>query len=219
MTEANPQQEGVIKFELDYHQGPSINNEIFKELNAWRRVFYQLGLIGQDSQRYGGLGFGNISCRYVDEKNNQRANAFLITGSQTATLNKLASSHYVLVRKCSVVTNHVMAEGPIKPSSESLTHGAVYQSDPDVNAVVHVHSPEIWNNVVRLKVPFTDSSTHYGTPEMAKKIQLLIAGGDSKSSVIAMKGHTDGVVSYGASLEEASTRLISLYQQALMYWV
>lgn len=212
-------QEGVIKFELDFIQGPSINNELFKELNAWRRVFYQLGLIGQDSKRYGGLGFGNISCRYLDDKNQKRANAFLISGTQTAHLNKLASSHYVLVRKCSVVTNHVMAEGPIKPSSESLTHGAVYQSDPDVNAVVHVHSPEIWNNVVRLKVPFTDSSTHYGTPEMAKKIQHMVTSSESRSGIIVMKGHTDGVVSYGTSLEEASTRLISLYQKALMYWV
>ena len=220
MTSPDKQErEGVIKFELEYTTGPAINNETFKELNAWRRIFFQLGLIGQDDARYGGLGFGNISCRYIDNNNQKRNNAFLISGTQTAHLNKLAATQYSLVQKCSIVSNHVIARGPAKPSSESLTHGAVYQSDPDINAVVHVHSPEIWNNVVRLKVPFTDSSTRYGTPEMAKKIQQLITGSDAKTGVIVMKGHTDGVVSYGRSLEVASLHLISLYQKALMFWV
>lgn len=219
MSEENPEQEGTIKYELEFYPGAPINNDSFKELNAWRRVFYKMNLIGQDKNRYDGLGYGNISCRFIDDKNPKRANAFLVSGSQTAHLNKLSPSHYSLVRKCSVINNSVVAVGPIKPSSESLTHGAVYQGDAEINAVVHVHSPEIWNNVVRLKLPFTDKSIHYGTPDMAKKIQQLISQAKEKSGVIVMKGHEDGVISYGRSIEEASIKLISLFQKALIHWV
>jgi hypothetical protein len=35
-------------------------------LNAWRKIMYMTALIGQDPARYGGYGFGNISCRLDD---------------------------------------------------------------------------------------------------------------------------------------------------------
>ena len=206
------EQEGVIKFALAFTAGAAIGGEIFQELNAWRRIFHQMDLIGQDSGRYGGLGFGNISRRYMDDRN---PDAFLITGSQTAHLDRLSAEHYVLVHECDITTNRVIAEGPIKPSSEALTHGAVYQGDRDINAVVHVHSPEIWNNVARLQVPFTDTQAPYGTPEMARQIQNLLDARGSTPGVIVMKGHADGVVSYGPDLNAASAVLISLYQRAL----
>lgn len=213
------EQEGVIKYELDFTPSPAIEGEAFKELNAWRRIFYQLGLIGQDPQRYGGLGFGNISCRHTNEQTQNYSGSFLITGSQTAHLNTLSASHYVLVQECNMANNRVSAIGPIKPSSESLTHCAVYQCDPEVSAVVHVHSPEIWDNAEQLDIPGTDSSARYGTPDMARQIQHLLSISGSSSGVIVMRGHTDGVVAYGTSLDDASIDLIRLYQKALTYLV
>lgn len=211
------EREGVIKFNLEFTLGATSDSDAIVTLNAWRRIFYQLGLIGQEPQRYGGLGFGNISCRYIDRQTQQHASSFLITGSQTAHLDTLSASDYVLVQKCNVENNRVSAVGSIKPSSESITHCAVYQCDPDVNAVVHVHSPEIWSNAAALSLPCTDESARYGTPEMAKQIKELMRNAKISSGVIVMLGHTDGVISYGTSLDDASIGLIHLYQKSLTY--
>ena len=211
------EQEGVIKFNLEFTPGAAIDSKTIAALNAWRRIFYQLGLIGQDPKRYGGLGFGNISCRHSSKQTKKKVSSFLITGSQTAHLSTLSASHYVLVQECSVENNRVNAVGPIKPSSESLTHCAVYQCDPAVNAVVHVHNPEIWNNAEQLHIPGTDSGARYGTTEMARQIQRLLSISGSSSGVIVMKGHTDGMVAYGTSLDDACVGLIRLYQKALKY--
>ena len=55
--------EGVIKFDLRFQNSPLENSVALTELLRWRGVFYRLGAIGQDPDRYAGDAFGNISCR------------------------------------------------------------------------------------------------------------------------------------------------------------
>ena len=56
-------QEGVIKFNLQYQLTPEVPLPGWQTISAWRQLLCQLQLIGQDPQRYQGLGFGNISWR------------------------------------------------------------------------------------------------------------------------------------------------------------
>ena len=56
-------EEGVIRFDLEFTAVSPVTIPALDELNAWRRILRQLGLIGQDPSRYGGYGFGNISRR------------------------------------------------------------------------------------------------------------------------------------------------------------
>lgn len=56
-------EEGVIRFGLEFTAAAPVSIPCLGELNAWRRILWQLGLIGQDPGRYGGYGFGNISRR------------------------------------------------------------------------------------------------------------------------------------------------------------
>jgi len=177
--------DGVIKYQLDYILTPSINHALLSELNAWRSLLYRLGLIGLDSERYGGLAYGNISLR-------QNQSAFLISGTQTGSFPALGAEHYCLVKDYDLAKNLLIAEGPIKPSSEALTHAAVYQADPQVNCVLHVHSPELWNRAEHLAIPMTRTSVSYGTPAMAEQVQQLLHV--SRSPLIAMGGHRDGLV-------------------------
>ena len=44
--------------------------------------------------------------------------------------------------------------GPIQASSASLTHAAIYQANPDINAVIHVHDRDLWENLLD-RVPTT----------------------------------------------------------------
>jgi hypothetical protein len=90
---AQENNEGVIKFHLDFREGPAPEESLLLELKAWRTRFLELGLIGQDPERYEDYGFGNLSRRLPD----QRENAFLISGTQTGHLDELQANHYATV--------------------------------------------------------------------------------------------------------------------------
>ncbi len=205
------EKEGVIKYQLDFNEAPPLAEEQVREINAWRRIFFLLGLIGQDPTRYGGYGFGNVSCRLQGD-----GNTFVISGTQTAHLPELNHEHYAMVTSCDPLRNHIIAEGPIKPSSEALTHGAIYQFDASINYVFHVHSPDIWQHAVSLEIPTTVEKVSYGTPEMASEIERLLTGGDTRQKrIIAMGGHEDGVITFGENAEQAGQALVYYFSQAL----
>ncbi|HEY3342057.1 MAG TPA: class II aldolase/adducin family protein, partial [Anaerolineae bacterium] len=137
------QQEGTVKFQLDYTDGQIPAYEEIRELNAWRRLFFVTGLIGQDPLRYGGYGYGNVSQRLPPFSSFGQAQ-FAVSGTQTGELPELTASHYCMVTECWPAQNRVVAHGPIKPSSESMTHGMVYGMDDALRYVFHTHSPTIW---------------------------------------------------------------------------
>ena len=203
--------EGVVKYQLDFKETPPLSLGAIKEINAWRRIFFLLELIGQDPARYGGYGFGNVSCRI---KHNEEA--FLITGTQTGHIPQLTPEHYAMVTMCDPKNNHIVASGPVKPSSEALTHGALYHADQDIQYVFHVHNPEIWNAAPGMGLTITDKNIQYGTPEMAQEFQCIISvKSTQQKSIIVMGGHEDGIVSFGYTAEGAGSELINCYSQAL----
>lgn len=190
------EQEGVLKFQLE-HRSESLRDVGFtdahiEDINGWRSKLMILGLIGAVPERYGGLGFGNLSCRTAD--------GFLITGSQTGHLTSLGLEDYAEVTLADTDRNLIVSRGGTRPSSESLTHAAVYRSDMAIQAVFHVHSPELW----RQSHPATAADIPYGTPDMARAVTGLI---QSTSGLFTMQGHEDGVVSYGTDCQEAGLQL------------
>jgi ribulose-5-phosphate 4-epimerase/fuculose-1-phosphate aldolase len=189
------EQEGVIKYRLDYHLAPAQTVEGFAELNAWRDLLWRLGMIGQDDLCYGGLGYGNLSLRLNGER-------FLITGTQTGHLPHLTVEQYSWVRQARPEENYLEAEGPLPPSSEALTHAAIYLATPSVRCVAHGHSPEIWSNANSLGLPCVEETVAYGTPEMAQAVGA-IAETYPEQGVIVMLGHQDGLLTYGPAPEQA----------------
>lgn len=233
------EKEGVIKYRLDFTSAGAVDESALTALQQWRLTLHQLGLIGQDPERYGGLGYGNISQavspisqsidrdvndlpeRTWSEVDNISADAahtardFIISGTQTGELSELAPEHYALVNLCDPIENHIIAQGPIKPSSEALTHGAIYALSPEIQAVIHVHSPEIWTLREKLLMPSTPIDVPYGTPEMAQAVQQLWKSGQLKSApVLAMGGHEDGIISFGRNMAEAGMAMLNAFQWA-----
>jgi hypothetical protein len=204
--------EGVIKFHLDFREGSAPEESLLLELNVWRTRFLELGLIGQDPERYEGYGFGNLSRRL----SGQRENAFIISGTQTGHLDELQADHYATVLQCSPAKNQLQATGQIKPSSEALSHGILYQSHPEIHWVMHLHSPDIFNNYQDLDLPCTDPSAAYGTPEMASAIKALAKEGeDCRPSLLVMGGHPDGILAYGSDAETTGDLVIRTLNRAL----
>ena len=217
------EKEGVIKYHLQFHE-QALSDELLKsysvnkklktflaELNSARSLLKEKGLIGQDPCRYGGDGFGNISTRINDL-------IFLISGSQTGQLDSLNNKDLALVDHFDIHLNQLAAYGLTKPSSESMTHGVCFQAHASIEAVVHVHSPDIWHAMDALALPFTDQSIPYGTPKMADAVANLLNNNyqASQPTIFGMKGHEDGIVVVGKSLELCTSNLLDCLNQSIL---
>lgn len=149
-----------------------------------------------------GVGYGNISMRI------RGSNQFVITGSATGEIPELEPGHYVKVSSFNIEDNAVQCVGPLKASSESLTHAAIYSADTGANAVVHVHSIELWNELI-YKVPTTNPAMDYGTSGLAKDILRLFKDSDVyEKRIIVMAGDRAGLLTFGNDMDEAVTVLI-----------
>ena len=202
------QAEGVIKFDLRFQTSPLENSDALRALLQWRDVFYRLGAIGQDPNRYAGDAFGNISCRLGS------SDAFIISGTQTGRYEKAQPEHFTCVDSCDIDKNRVTAHGPIKPSSESLTHAAIYALDPEIHCVVHGHLRPIWSRTTELKIPSTPADVPYGTPRMAQAIaRLYKEHGNPQQAIFCMLGHEDGVIAYGLEFAAIEKLLLAMTKQ------
>ena len=203
-------EEGVIKFDLSFTSSPPIETGLLEELNIWRQIIWNHALIGQDPARYEGYGFGNISQRIGPPDQPRGKRQFVISGTQTGHLEELDNRHYACVTAYNAETNQVVAEGPVKPSSESMTHGVIYDLDNELRAVLHVHSPDIWNSAIAQGIPVTNAAVEYGTPEMSREVECLFSQTDvRRKGIFSMGGHEDGIAAFGRSVEEAGNTLLT----------
>lgn len=173
------------------------------ELNACRRKLQALRLIGLNPS---GVGFGNLSVRDCATTN------FYITGSATGGLPTLSLTDCVRVIGYDFKKNWLRYEGTAIPSSESLTHAAIYKSDSTTSAVIHCHDLALWKALLD-RVPTTSNAAAYGTPQMAYEIIHLFELGDVRSKkIFVMAGHQGGIVAFGKNFEAAFDALMQVKQ-------
>jgi ribulose-5-phosphate 4-epimerase/fuculose-1-phosphate aldolase len=185
---------GSIKFTCELVPLEIRNFAGFAELNEYRRKLLELGLIGVDAN---GIGFGNLSIR------DGATLRFYITGSATGRIFELMPSHYARVVAYDFARNWLQCEGTTVASSESLTHAAVYESEPASGAVIHCHDMKLWAALLE-EVPATPKGIEYGTPEMAYAVRDVLKLTAVKSrKIFAMAGHEGGVVAFGRDVGEA----------------
>jgi L-ribulose-5-phosphate 4-epimerase len=189
---------GSIKFTCDRVVVELSRFAGFDELNEYRRKLLRLGTIGIDRN---GVGFGNLSVR------NDATSGFYITGSGTGKLLKLRPADCARVVAYDFARNWLQCEGLTIASSESLTHAAIYESDPTTCAVIHCHDMKLWTALLH-KVPTTPEKVEYGTPEMAYAVRGLFDNTDVlKKKIFVMAGHEGGVVAFGRDLRSAFAQL------------
>ncbi|HUA66963.1 MAG TPA: class II aldolase/adducin family protein [Candidatus Saccharimonadales bacterium] len=196
--------EGVIKFHVEHETGVCCSGSDIVELTKWRTKLRAAGLVGQDFSRYGGLGFGNLSKRMRD-------GTFLITASQTGHLETLTPEGYARITDFDPTQNMVWSKGVNHPSSETMTHLAAYGANRRIQFVFHAHCSEIWNAKDEFGLPTTDPSIEYGTVEMFYEVLWLLR--DRKNyhrGILAMGGHTDGLLAWGETADETGFNLLSL---------
>jgi L-ribulose-5-phosphate 4-epimerase len=194
---------GYTKFQLDWRRTPMRKVALTDVLGAWRRPLYAAGLIGCDASS--GVGLGNLSARLGT------SDKFIITGTQTGHLRALGAEHFAIVTAVDIAANRVVCHGPVAPSSESMTHAAIYALDARIKAIVHVHSAALWT-ALRDELPTTAADVAYGTPAMAREFLRLYRQTDFPRRCIAvMAGHRDGLIATGGSVAEAALRILAYH--------
>jgi L-ribulose-5-phosphate 4-epimerase len=203
--------EGIIKYQLDHTPAPPPAEETLVQIGAWRQVLVATKLLGQDPDRYDGYGFGNISTRVPPFDAPVKRRSFVITGTQTGAIPILSPEHFTIVTAYDPEANLLVSRGAVQPSSESLTHGSVYDQDGEIRWVMHVHSPEIWRQAEALGLPVTAPDVSYGSPEMAAEVERLFRETDvGARRIFAMGGHEDGIISFGKTAEDAARVLFEV---------
>ncbi|MEL7036617.1 MAG: class II aldolase/adducin family protein [Cyanobacteria bacterium J06592_8] len=196
--------EGVIKYHCHWLKDEPISEYKIQDLMQWRDHLYSLGLIGVYDN---GIGFGNISIRLGESLE------FIVSGTQTGHFPHLKAEYYTQVTAFNLAENTLTCRGPVKASSESLTHAALYHFDSKIQAIIHIHQGELWKKLL-FQVPTTRPEVPYGTPQMAGEMFRLFEQEDlAEQKILAMAGHEDGVITFGANLPEAGEVLLKYYEE------
>ena len=198
--------DGVIKYKFDFKQTKPLKLSQYEAIETLRKRLYSLKLIGIHE----GIGYGNIS-----QKNNDCT--FVVTGTQTGHLASLQGEHYTLIEAYDDRDFYLKSSGMIKPSSESLTHGTIYNLHDDIKAVIHIHSKALWNFMLQNSYLKTED-VPYGTQEMIDEVNRIYSTiNPLENTLFVMSGHEDGVIIFGSSLNEAEQTLYSLIADFLSH--
>ena len=197
--------DGVIKYHVQHHNTKTPDFSQYAELEALRSRLFALGLIGETPD---GIGYGNLSFRNKGERK------FTITATQTGKQPKLNPAEYIRITDYDFDTFTVFSEGEFKPSSEALSHAMIYEVHPDIQAVIHIHSKPLWQMMIDTHTLAT--TAEYGTADMVQEIaDIYQSHNPFKHNAFVMKGHEDGIITFGKTIQQAELTLYHLIQATL----
>ncbi len=197
--------EGYIKFSVHLTEGDLPACPALSRLNEVRTELHDLGLVGVLPD---GIGYGNVSVRL------NGADKFIISGTATGAKRVLALMDYCMVDSFNVSRNEVFCTGRIRASSESMSHGSVYQVNPTIRCVIHIHHQTMFRFMLVNGYSRTSEQAAYGTPAIAEETVRLVRDAGAAQGIFVMAGHEDGVVAYGADIESARQLLLEVYRRA-----
>jgi ribulose-5-phosphate 4-epimerase/fuculose-1-phosphate aldolase len=198
--DAQPPADGYVKYRAEFMDAPAPRSPLLPALISVRAALYDLALIGVYPN---GIGYGNVSVRA------ENGAGFIISGTATGGARVLAPEDYCLVTDFDIDANLVRERGRVRASSESMSHGAIYRACPSARCVLHVHSRAIFDAMLSGGFPTTPPGAVYGTPEMARAVMSAAAG--KADGALVMAGHDEGVLVWGAAVEDAFARVKTLY--------
>ena len=191
--------DGVIKYTIEHQTAATPPFSGYEALEALRSRLFTLGLIGEKD----GIGYGNLSMRH------EGGRSFFITATQTGKKQTLSPEYYTYISNYDFSTFKVISQGSHKPSSEALSHAMIYAVDDRIAVVIHIHSLALWKYMKRKQ--YLATTAEYGTAAMVEEIEGLYNDLDPmKNNAFVMKGHEEGIMTFGRSVEEAESALYTV---------
>lgn len=194
--------EGYVKYRANRTEGKVPDTEWFRDLNMVRTTLWNMRLIGVYPN---GIGYGNISHRHEGDQ-------FLISGTATGDKMVLQHDQYALVDSFDLKQNSVEVIGKIDASSESMSHGAIYRVSPETNVVIHIHSRDLFDYMLKYDYLRTPEDIAFGTPELAEAIAEVVKGRGEANGIFVTAGHDEGIIAYGETLEIAYDHVETIYR-------
>jgi len=134
--------------------------------------------------------------------------------TQTGRKHTLSHEYYTYISDYDFSTFKVISQGSHKPSSEALSHAMIYAIDDCITTVIHIHSLALWEFMKNKN--YLATTAEYGTAKMAEEIAGLYNNLDPmKNNAFVMKGHEEGIITFGRSVEEAELKLYTILQEYL----
>jgi len=198
--------EAILTYNLKFNKTDEITLKECNKVEKVRGRLFSLGLISSNSD---GISFGNISLRY------KKKNSFVMTSSKTGEYPKLTPSYYSLVKKIDFKNFTTYAVGPSKPSIDSISHGAIYELDSNINAVIYINNEKIWNYMLQNDyLLMTEDS--YNSPQMLKDIKKVYKDIDPfLNNIFAIKNDKGGVLAFGKTLSQAEKSIYEVLKNIL----
>ncbi len=202
--------DGYVKYKCIWTKTQPVNADMIHDLLVWRQELYHLDIIGAYEN---GVGFGNVSQRVA------QSCEFFVTGTATGTIQQINQNHVSIVTSVDIDENLLQCSGPVKASSEAMTHAAIYAEDETIGGVIHVHNLALWDAFYEV-VPTTNPQATYGTPKMARELAKIVREHKKKKNkpLIVMAGHEEGLIAYGKTLDDAG-KVILTYMQKIQHKV
>lgn len=200
--------EGYIKYKGVLNEGPAPKWDSIRELHNCRQELFQQNLIGVYPD---GIGFGNVSVK-------GSGNTFIITGSATGGKEELENSDYVKVLSFNAESNSLIAEGKVPASSESMSHGSIYNANAEIGAIIHIHSRRLFDFMTDRDFQHTPNDVPYGTPAMAVAVIEMVKTIASSKGLFYTAGHDEGIFAFGVSIAEAMeeiNKLLNLFEREI----
>ena len=196
--------DGVIKYSIEHQTVETPLFSGYEQLEALRTRLFTLGLIGEKDE----IGYGNLSMRKEGSK------SFFITATQTGRKHTLSREYYTYISDYDFSTFKVISQGTHKPSSEALSHAMIYAIDDSITTVIHIHSLALWK-FMKAKNDLA-TTAEYGTARMIEEIAELYSNlNPMMNNAFVMKGHEEGIITFGRSVEEAESALYNIMQEYL----
>lgn len=184
-----------VKFTTEFEEEKYQIDQKALELLRWCKIFAERKL----APAHPTGSHGNLSYRFDDS-----SNEFVITSSQMDLSAEVYPDLFVKVNSCDTENFSLKVSGSREPSSESFIHAYIYETRPEVGAIMHGHSEELMVNAEKLGIPVTETEAEFGTLELLETAKELI----KDKNVFILKNH--GFFSLGDNLSDAGTKAIEL---------
>ena len=185
-----------ISFSIVFLDKSSPVDPHIDEMIRWGKRFSELGIVHGEE--------GNLSFR--------TKLGFIISGDGVL-LENMTGDSVVEVRGVVFGLNRpsVYTKGPLNPSMLTLMHSAVYETFPEVNAILHTHDNDVLQAAGKLGLPTTGVEQPADSKELAQEaVNVLQLNKGARYFVL--KNH--GIIALETTMSEAGTLMEEMHTKA-----